>query len=49
MDVPAPPPSSQPANPVQAAQPAQSAVPSSGPNANPLDLFPQVTLPVHAH
>ncbi|XP_066382297.1 probable ubiquitin receptor RAD23 [Miscanthus floridulus] len=41
MDVPAPPLSSQPANPVQAAQPAQAAVPSSGPNANPLDLFPQ--------
>ena len=49
MDVPAPPLSSQPANPVQAAQPAQAAVPSSGPNANPLDLFPQVTPPVHAH
>ncbi|WVZ64909.1 hypothetical protein U9M48_014356 [Paspalum notatum var. saurae] len=41
MEVPVPPPSSQPANPVQAAQPAQAAVPSSGPNANPLDLFPQ--------
>ncbi|KAL6655987.1 hypothetical protein ACP70R_006813 [Stipagrostis hirtigluma subsp. patula] len=41
MEVPAPPPSSQPANPVQASQPAQVAVPSSGPNANPLDLFPQ--------
>lgn len=28
--------------PVQAPQPAQPAgVPSSGPNANPLDLFPQ--------
>ncbi|CAD6219403.1 unnamed protein product [Miscanthus lutarioriparius] len=41
MDAPAPPPSSQPANAAQAAQPAQAAVPSSGPNANPLDLFPQ--------
>ncbi|OEL33358.1 putative ubiquitin receptor RAD23 [Dichanthelium oligosanthes] len=40
-DVPAPPPSSQAANPVQPLQPAQAAVPSSGPNANPLDLFPQ--------
>lgn len=29
--------------PAQPAQPAQqAAVPSSGPNANPLDLFPQV-------
>ncbi|CAN6224397.1 unnamed protein product [Urochloa humidicola] len=42
MDVPAPPPSSQAANPVQPSQPAQAAVPSSGPNANPLDLFPQL-------
>uniref|UniRef100_A0A2P2MDW7 Ubiquitin receptor RAD23 n=1 Tax=Rhizophora mucronata TaxID=61149 RepID=A0A2P2MDW7_RHIMU len=35
--------SGQPANPpVQSQQPAQAApVPSSGPNANPLDLFPQ--------
>uniref|UniRef100_K3ZTA5 Ubiquitin receptor RAD23 n=3 Tax=Setaria TaxID=4554 RepID=K3ZTA5_SETIT len=41
MDVPAPPPSSQAANPVQPSQPAQAAVPSSGPNVNPLDLFPQ--------
>ncbi|KAL6846131.1 hypothetical protein ACP4OV_023579 [Aristida adscensionis] len=42
MEVPAPPPSSQPAaNPAQASQPAQAAVPSSGPNASPLDLFPQ--------
>ncbi|XP_035816230.1 probable ubiquitin receptor RAD23 isoform X1 [Zea mays] len=36
MEVPAPPPSSQPVDPVQAVQPAQA-----GPNANPLDLFPQ--------
>ena len=28
--------------PAQAQQPAQPAVPTSGPNANPLDLFPQV-------
>ncbi|XP_073109900.1 ubiquitin receptor RAD23c isoform X4 [Elaeis guineensis] len=28
-------------SPVQASQPVQSAVPSSGPNTNPLDLFPQ--------
>jgi UV excision repair protein RAD23 len=42
MDVPTSPPSIQPANPVQAAQAAQTAAPS-GPNANPLDLFPQVT------
>ncbi|XP_038985276.1 ubiquitin receptor RAD23d-like isoform X4 [Phoenix dactylifera] len=28
-------------SPVQAPQPVQPAVPSSGPNANPLDLFPQ--------
>ncbi|KAG8056699.1 hypothetical protein GUJ93_ZPchr0002g24176 [Zizania palustris] len=42
MDIPAPPPpSTQPANPVQASQSAQPAVPSSGPNASPLDLFPQ--------
>ncbi|KAK3133292.1 hypothetical protein QOZ80_6AG0534750 [Eleusine coracana subsp. coracana] len=41
MEVPAPPPSSQPANSAQASQPAQAAVPSSGPNASPLDLFPQ--------
>lgn len=41
MDVPAPPLSSQAANPVQPSQPAQAAIPSSGPNANPLDLFPQ--------
>jgi UV excision repair protein RAD23 len=41
MDVPAPPQSSQAANPVQPSQPAQASVPSSGPNANPLDLFPQ--------
>ncbi|XP_062199074.1 probable ubiquitin receptor RAD23 isoform X3 [Phragmites australis] len=41
MEVPAPTPSSQPANPVQASQPAQAAVPSTGPNASPLDLFPQ--------
>lgn len=36
--------SAQTANPpVQPQQPAQPApVPSSGPNANPLDLFPQV-------
>ncbi|MBO8631069.1 hypothetical protein INO08_15300, partial [Staphylococcus aureus] len=27
--------------PTQAPQPAQPAVPASGPNANPLDLFPQ--------
>lgn len=31
-----------PAAAPQAAQPAS--VPSSGPNANPLDLFPQVTM-----
>lgn len=30
----------EPAQPQQATQPAP--VPSSGPNANPLDLFPQV-------
>ncbi|TVU09495.1 hypothetical protein EJB05_42971 [Eragrostis curvula] len=41
MEVPAPPPSSQPANPAQASQPSQAAIPSSGPNASPLDLFPQ--------
>ncbi|KAG2634950.1 hypothetical protein PVAP13_2NG322100 [Panicum virgatum] len=41
MDVPSPPLSSQAANPVQPSQPAQAAIPSSGPNANPLDLFPQ--------
>lgn len=41
MEASAPPPSSQPANPVQASQPAQAAVPSTGPNASPLDLFPQ--------
>ena len=29
--------------PAQAPQPVQAAVPSGGPNANPLDLFPQVT------
>lgn len=31
-----------PAPPTQSAQPA-AAVPSTGPNANPLDLFPQVS------
>uniref|UniRef100_A0ACD6AGD2 Uncharacterized protein n=1 Tax=Avena sativa TaxID=4498 RepID=A0ACD6AGD2_AVESA len=36
-----PPASDQPANPVQAPQ-SQAAIPPSGPNANPLDLFPQV-------
>lgn len=40
--------SAQPANPAaaapQAAQPAP--VTSSGPNANPLDLFPQVSINV---
>lgn len=30
-------------SPVEAPQPVQPAVPSSGPNANPLDIFPQVT------
>lgn len=35
--------SGQPANPsVQTLQQPQPTVPSSGPNANPLDLFPQV-------
>ncbi|PUZ51537.1 hypothetical protein GQ55_6G195700 [Panicum hallii var. hallii] len=33
--------SGQLADPVQAPQSAQPAIPSSGPNANPLDLFPQ--------
>ncbi|KAG2584040.1 hypothetical protein PVAP13_6KG267300 [Panicum virgatum] len=33
--------SGQPVDPVQAPQSAQPAIPSSGPNANPLDLFPQ--------
>ena len=33
--------------PVQAPQPVQPTVASSGPNANPLDLFPQV-LTLHA-
>ncbi|OMP06777.1 hypothetical protein COLO4_07912 [Corchorus olitorius] len=32
---------SQPQQPAQAAQAAQAAVPTSGPNSNPLDLFPQ--------
>ncbi|KAM0878120.1 hypothetical protein ACQ4PT_035062 [Festuca glaucescens] len=36
-----PPASGQPADPVQAPQ-SQAAIPPSGPNANPLDLFPQV-------
>jgi UV excision repair protein RAD23 len=36
-----PPASGQPVNPVQAPQSARPAVPSSGPNANPLNLFPQ--------
>lgn len=36
------PPANSPAQPPQPAQPA--AVPSSGPNANPLDLFPQVVI-----
>ncbi|KAL5222707.1 hypothetical protein ABZP36_027420 [Zizania latifolia] len=38
----APPVSGQPVDPVQAPQSAQPSIPSSGPNANPLDLFPQV-------
>ncbi|KQJ90175.1 hypothetical protein BRADI_4g29870v3 [Brachypodium distachyon] len=41
MEIPAPPPSAQPADPVQALQATQPAVASSGPNASPLDLFPQ--------
>uniref|UniRef100_A0A0E0M115 Ubiquitin receptor RAD23 n=1 Tax=Oryza punctata TaxID=4537 RepID=A0A0E0M115_ORYPU len=44
MDIPAPPPSIQLANPAQASQTTQPAAPSilsSGPNASPLDLFPQ--------
>ncbi|XP_051187489.1 probable ubiquitin receptor RAD23 isoform X4 [Lolium perenne] len=41
MDIPAPPPSAQPADPAQALQATQAAVASSGPNASPLDLFPQ--------
>lgn len=45
MEIPAPPPSAQPADPVQASQAAQPAVASSGPNASPLDLFPQVRSP----
>lgn len=40
----------QPASPAAAAAAPQAAQPapvtSSGPNANPLDLFPQVTLAV---
>lgn len=36
------PPANSPAQPPQPAQPA--AIPSSGPNANPLDLFPQVVI-----
>uniref|UniRef100_A0A0E0ELR1 Ubiquitin receptor RAD23 n=1 Tax=Oryza meridionalis TaxID=40149 RepID=A0A0E0ELR1_9ORYZ len=34
--------SGQPVDPSQAPQSAQLSIPSSGPNANPLDLFPQV-------
>ncbi|KAF0909652.1 hypothetical protein E2562_000014 [Oryza meyeriana var. granulata] len=34
--------SGQPVDPIQAPQSAQPSIPSSGPNANPLDLFPQV-------
>ncbi|KAF7072460.1 hypothetical protein CFC21_077581 [Triticum aestivum] len=41
MEIPAPPPSAQPADPALASQAAQPAVASSGPNASPLDLFPQ--------
>ncbi|KAF7065475.1 hypothetical protein CFC21_071572 [Triticum aestivum] len=41
MEIPAPPPSAQPADPAQVSQAAQPAVASSGPNASPLDLFPQ--------
>ncbi|KAM0839226.1 hypothetical protein ACQ4PT_060450 [Festuca glaucescens] len=41
MEIPAPPPSAQPADPAQALQATQAAVASSGPNASPLDLFPQ--------
>jgi UV excision repair protein RAD23 len=37
-----PPASGQPVNPAQAPQSARPAVPSSGPNASPLNLFPQV-------
>ncbi|CAL5012613.1 unnamed protein product [Urochloa decumbens] len=33
--------SGQPADPLQAPHSAQTTIPSSGPNANPLDLFPQ--------
>ncbi|KAM3275254.1 hypothetical protein ACQJBY_043924 [Aegilops geniculata] len=40
MEIPAPPPSAQPADPALASQAAQPAVASSGPNASPLDLFP---------
>jgi UV excision repair protein RAD23 len=45
MEIPAPPPSAQPADPAQAPQATQAAVASSGPNASPLDLFPQVLPP----
>lgn len=45
MEIPAPPPSAQPADPALASQAAQPAVASSGPNASPLDLFPQVLSP----
>ena len=46
MEIPAPPPSAQPADPAQASQATtQPAVASTGPNASPLDLFPQVLYP----
>ncbi|XP_044947250.1 probable ubiquitin receptor RAD23 isoform X4 [Hordeum vulgare subsp. vulgare] len=41
MEIPAPAPSAQPADPAQASLATQPAVASSGPNASPLDLFPQ--------
>jgi UV excision repair protein RAD23 len=49
MEIPAPPPSAQPADPAQAPQATQAAVASSGPNASPLDLFPQVLPPSFRH
>ncbi|CAM0951300.1 unnamed protein product [Alopecurus aequalis] len=48
MEIPAPPPSAQPADPAPPSQATQPAVASSGPNASPLDLFPQA-LPASAN
>ena len=45
MEIPAPPPTAQPADPAPPSLATLPAVAASGPNASPLDLFPQVLSP----